>query len=144
VREAIDIPWSKHKAAAQLKRIWPQFVLTMPGGAGAFAALEIVAPKKMQDIGHPQIGYAVGLAPFVDEQRKIDARLFLKNPRIAAVTQADGRQRRTSLEKFVLVCAQLRDMLAAKNSSIMPQKYHHRSLILPQRAQPNFAPQRVG
>jgi hypothetical protein len=38
----------------------------------------------------------------------------------------------------LLVFAQLRDVLAAKNSSVVPQKNDHGRLALPQRAQPDF------
>jgi hypothetical protein len=42
------------------------------------------------------------------------------------------------------VFAQLRDMLAAKNSSIMPQKNEHGRLIRPQRPEPHLRPIAIG
>jgi hypothetical protein len=65
VGEAIDIPWPKDAAAAKLKEIQPKFVLTMPGGASAITALEIVAAKYVKHIGDAQVGEFAGLALFI-------------------------------------------------------------------------------
>jgi hypothetical protein len=40
----------------------------------------------------------------------------------------------------LLAFAQLRDMFAAKDSSIMPKEYDHSVTIGPQRSEPNFPP----
>jgi hypothetical protein len=44
----------------------------------------------------------------------------------------------------LLVFAQLRDVLAAKDSSVMAKKNNNRGLALPQRAQANFPAVGVG
>ena len=142
--ESIDIPWAKDEAAAQLKGIQPQFVLTMPGGASAIAALEIVAPKYVKYIGDAQVGEFVSLAPFVDEQGEVDSRLFLENTRVVAVAKADGCEGSTFVEEGFLVFAQLRDVLTAKNSSIVAKKNDDRRLAFPQRSQTNFLAKCVG
>lgn len=142
--EAIPIPRPKNKAAAKLKRIQPQFVLTMSGGASAIAALEIVPAKQVQHIGYAQVCDFVGLAPFIDQQGKIDFRFFPENTRIVAVPKADGCERSAFLAEGLLVLAQLRDMLSAKNSSIMAEKNDNGGIALPQRPQSNFLPKRVG
>jgi len=43
-----------------------EFMLAMAGGAGAFAALEIVRAREVQEIGDAQFGDFVGLAVGVD------------------------------------------------------------------------------
>jgi len=144
VGEAIDIPGAEDEAAAKLKRIQPQFVLTMAGGAGAIAALEIIAAKNVKHIGATQLGDSVRLAMFVDEQREADSRFFPENARIVAVAKADGREGGAFVEEEMLVFAQLRDVLTAKNSSIVAKKNDHGRLVLPQRAQPNFLAKGVG
>jgi hypothetical protein len=105
----------------------------MPTRAGPLPACEIVPPQDVQQISHSQIRDSVRLSLFIDQQGKIDPRLFLKNSRVIPVAQADCRQLRTLIYKILLVFAQLRDMLSAKYSSIVPQKYYHRRLLLPQR-----------
>jgi len=134
VGEAIDIPWAKDEAAAELKGIRPNFVLTMSCGASAITALEIVAAKYVEHIGNAQVGEFVGLALFVDEQREVDSCFFLENTRIVAVAKADGCEGSTFVEEGLLVFAQLRDVLTAKNSSIVAKKNDGRRLALPQRS----------
>ncbi len=133
MRKPVHIPRPKHKTPAQLKRIPPNLVLTMPTRAGPFPACEIIPPQHVQQISHSQIRDSVRFSLFIDQQWKIDPCLFLKNPRIISVPQADRRQPCTFVLELLLVLAQLRDVLSAKDSPIVPQKYHHRRLLLPQR-----------
>jgi hypothetical protein len=42
VGEAVDVPGAEDEGAAELEGIAAEFVLVMAGGAGAFAAFEIV------------------------------------------------------------------------------------------------------
>jgi len=132
VGETIDIPWAKDEAATQLKGIRPEFVLTVPGGASAVTALEIVAAKYVKHAGDAQIGEFVSLALFVDEQWKVDSRLFLEDSRVVPVAKADGCEGSAFVEEGLLVFAQLRDVLTAKNSSIVAQKNDDFGLALPQ------------
>ena len=67
--EQIDISRREDKAATELKGIRSKFVLMVAGRAGAIAALEIVAPKHVKQIGRTQVGNDVSLAVFVDQQR---------------------------------------------------------------------------
>ncbi len=43
VGEAVDVPGAEDECAAELEGVAAEFVLVMAGGAGAFAAFEIVA-----------------------------------------------------------------------------------------------------
>jgi hypothetical protein len=138
VREAVDIARPKDKASAKLKRILPQLHLPMPRGAGPLARFRIVAAKKMQQVGIAKFRHAISLPLLVDQERKRDPRLLTKQPRIVPVAQSDGRQGGSFVPESLLVFAQLRDMLAAKDSSIMPQKNDHARLAGPQRSQPRL------
>jgi hypothetical protein len=144
VGEAIDISRREDKASAELKGIRAKFVLLMAGRAGALAAFEIIATSEVQQIGRRQVGDGVSLALFVDQQGKIDACFFAENARIVAVAKADGGEGSAFVQKGLLVFAQLRDVLAAKDSSVVPQKNDHGGLALPQRTHPNLFPIRVG
>ena len=142
--EAIDIARAKDEAAAQLKGVRRQFVMTMPGSASAVTALEIVAAKQVQQIGDAQAGEFVGLPLFVDEQGKVDSRFFLEDTRIIAVAKAYGCEGSAFVAEGLLVFAQLRDVLAAEDSSIVAKKHDNRRLALPQRSQTNFLAKSVG
>jgi len=144
VREAIDISRREDEAAAKLKRIRAKLVLPMAGRTRTLAAFEIVAASEVQQIRGGQVGDDVCLALFVDQQREIDARLLAENAGVVAVAKADGGERSAFVQKGLLVFAQLRDVLAAENSSIVAQKNDHGSLALPQRTQPNLFPTGVG
>jgi len=144
VGEAIDIFWCEDEAAAKLKWIRAKFMLLMAGRTGALAAFEIVAASEVQQIRGSQVGDGVCLALFVNQQGKIDARFFAENARIVPIAKTDGGKRSTFVQKGLLVFAQLRDVLAAKDSSVVAEKNDHGRLALPQRTQPDFPPIRVG
>ena len=131
VGEAIDIPRAEDEATAKLKWIQPKFVLAMAGGAGAIAALEIIAAKNVQHIGATQVGDGVRLPMFVDEQREADSRFSPENARIVAVAKADGREGSAFVKEELLVFAQLRDVLTAENSSIVTKKNDDGRFVLP-------------
>jgi hypothetical protein len=144
VREAIDIPRREDEAAAKLKGIRAKFVLLMTGRPRALAVFEIIAASEVQQIRGGQVGDRVSPALFVDQQGKIDARLFAENAGIVAVAKADGGEGGAFVQEGVLVFAQLRDVLAAENSSIVTQKSDYGRPALPQRTQPNLFPISVG
>jgi len=132
VREAVHVSRTEDETSAKLKRILPELHLPMPRCASSLARHRVIAPKKMQEIGVAQLRHAVSLPLLINEQRKGDSRLFAENSRVVAVAQSDGRQRRSFIPEGLLVFAQLRDMLAAKNSSIVAQKNNHGRLAGPQ------------
>jgi hypothetical protein len=144
VGEAIDVSWRENKTSAELKGILPEFVLLMPCRLRAIAAFEVVTSGQVQQIGGTQVSDAVSLALFVDQQGKSYSRFFAENPCVVSVAKADGGQRRPLLQKGLLVFAQLRDVLAAKNSAVVPQKNDHGRLLLPQRTETDFPPVAVG
>jgi hypothetical protein len=60
------------------------------------------------------------------------------------ITQSDSGKRSTFFAEGLLVFAQLRDMLAAKDSSVVPQEYDYSGRGGPQRTKSNFAPIGIG
>ena len=55
------------------------------------------------------------------------------------VAQTNRRKVHTSFAEFLLVFAQLRNMFAAENSPVVPQKHQDGRIFLPQRAEPHLA-----
>ena len=120
--EAVDVARAEDKGAAQLKGIAAEFVLMVAGGLGAVAAFEIVAPEEVEEVGFAEIGEFVGLAVGVDEERKVDAGLLLKEAGVASVAEADGGEGGVFGTEGGLVFAQLRDMLATENSAVVAKE----------------------
>jgi hypothetical protein len=54
------------------------------------------------------------------------------------VTQANRRKVRAPLAEFPLVVAQLRNVLAAENSPVVPQKHDHSGNVGPQISEPHL------
>ena len=142
--EAIDISRGEDEAATQLKWIRSKFVLMMPGRLGTSAALEIVAPKEVKQIGRAQVGHGVSLAMFVDKQGKVDPRFFAENAGVITVAKTDSGERSAFVPKGWFVFAQLRDVCAAKNSAVVPQKNDDGGPALPQRTKSDFPAVGVG
>jgi hypothetical protein len=140
MREAVNVSRAENKTSAKLKRIFPQLMLAKSGSPRSFPRSHVVLAHQMQQIRFAKLRNSVGLARFVDQQRKRDAGVLAKNPRVISVAQTDGCQRRAFVLEFLLMCAQLRDVLSAENSSIVPQKNNHRRLAGPQIAQPRLFP----
>jgi hypothetical protein len=71
---------------------------------------------------------------FVDQQWELDTGLIAKEPGVADVAQPDGGNVRAFLLELFFECAQLRDMLATKDSTVVTQEYKDRRSALPQGA----------
>jgi len=61
-----------------------------------------------------------------------------------AISQTDGGKRSTFLSEGRLAFAQLRDMLAAEDSSVVPKEDDHGRTVGPQRTESKFAPVGIG
>jgi hypothetical protein len=135
VDEEIFVSRRKHKAAAELQRIFAQAMLFVAGSLSASAGLHVVAAQQVEQGSVAQADSFVGLPLFVDQKRELDAGLLAEEPGVAEVAQADGGK----TSAFFLECrfefAQLRDMLGAKDSTIMAKENQHRGRGFPQRSQ---------
>lgn len=125
----------KDKTSAELKRIFAQLVLLVSGSLCAFARLHVVAPKEMQQGSVAQFNGFIGFAFLVNEQREVDASFLAEELGVAHVTQPDCGQARAFLAELFFMCAQLRDVFAAENSTIVAQEDHRSGSVGPQRSQ---------
>ena len=128
MRKAIHITGTKDKTSAQLKRIFPQFVLRMSASLGAVPRGGVVLPKNVEQVCALQFQRLIGLTLVVHQQRKGYARLFTECSGVSAVAQSHRRQRGSALTKRLFVGAQLRDVLSAENSTVVPQENNDRWL----------------
>jgi hypothetical protein len=141
---AVHIAWPENEAAAKLKRILSYLMLPVSARARTLTGGLVLAPQQMQQVRIAQTGRAIGLALLVDQQRKCNARILTEQACVVCVAQANGRQVGAPLTECLLVFAQLRDVLAAEDSTIVAQKDDYCGLPLPKRSQPDFAPIRIG
>jgi hypothetical protein len=135
MHEPIDIPRSKHKASAQLHRIFAEFVLVVSAGFGPFAGCEVVFAEQMEQRSFFKLESAIGLAVAVNQKREFDAGIFAEGLGVVASAEADGDQLRAFVTEFLLMVAQLRDVLTAEDSSVVAKKDDDRRAVGPKRAE---------
>jgi hypothetical protein len=140
----IHIAGTKDEAAAELERILAEPVLAVAGGAGASAGLGIIRSHKVQDVGFSETGGAIGEALLVDEEREADAGFYPEEPGIGAVPQADRREVCALVFESLFVAAQLRDVLPAEDSAVMPQEHEDGGVLFPEGAQAELQTVGVG
>jgi hypothetical protein len=125
VDEQIVIFWPKDEARSKLERILSEAVLSESCGFGASPRGCVVATQQMEQVCRLQFCNLVRNPVCIHHERKRDARLLSKQPRIIHIPQADGSEVGTCLFELVFVFAQLRDMLTAENSAVVAEKDHH-------------------
>ena len=123
------------KATAELQWVLAEPVLFVAGSLGAAAGLHVVTAQQVQQGSVAQADSFVGLAFVVDEKRELDTRFLAKEFRIAGIAQSHNSETCAFLLEFFFGCAQLRNMLAAKNSTIVAQEHQDSRAALPKRAQ---------
>ena len=74
--EPVDVPRPENKAAAKLKRILAQALLSVARGPRPLAGDLVIASQHVQHVRVPQPGRAVGLALFVDQQGEANVRFL--------------------------------------------------------------------
>lgn len=94
----------------------------------------------MQEISGLQLHRSIRLPVLINQERKSDAGLFAKLPGIDAVSQTNCGQRGPFIPESLGVFAQLRDVRAAKNSSIVAEENNDSRLFVPKGTEPYFAP----
>ena len=142
--EQVHIPGAEHKASAELEGILAEALLPVTGAAGASARDGIGPEQDVEQIGRPKPRCPVSLPLFIDEKGKPDAGFFTKGARVVRVAKTDRCQTGARSMKCWLVLAQLCDVLAAKDSAIVPKKNENRRAGLPERAQANHRTAGVG
>jgi len=131
--EEIFVSRRKHKAAAKLQRIFSQAMLLVSCGLGPFACCQIVFTQQVKESSLTQPNSFIGLAFVIDEKRKLDAGFLTEKPGIAGVAQSDDSKMSAFLLELGFKFAQLRDVLSAKDSTVVPKEDQHGRSRLPQR-----------
>ena len=129
--EAVHVARSEDETATQLEGIPSEFVLGMAGGFCAAAGLGIVASQEMKQVRALELHGGIGFALLVNEEREGDAGFFAESTSVEAVAEPDGGQVGAAIPESLFVRAQLRDMLAAEDSTIMAQENDHGRLADP-------------
>jgi hypothetical protein len=122
VGEAVDVAGFEDESSAQLEGIAAEFVLMMAGGAGPLAALEIVAAEKVEEVGFAEVGEFVGLPVLVDEKREVDFGFFLEKACVAGIAETDSGKGGVFFAEGWPMLAQLRDVFAAEDSTVVAEK----------------------
>ena len=139
MRKPLHVARPKHETAAELKRIFPEFVLLMARFPRPFSCRGVVASQQVKKIAGFQLRCFVRPPFFINQQRKRNASLFSEFAGVHGISHSDGGERRSFFANRFLVFAQLRDVFAAKDSAVVPQKNDNRGLLVPQRTKPDFA-----
>ena len=129
--KAVYISRRKNKAATKLKWIFSQAMLAHADGLGTLAGASIVSTQQMEQVGFLKAHRFVSLALIINEKREGDAGLLAEMAGITHIPQTNGCQARALLAKLLFKFAQLRNVLTAEDSTVMPEKDNHRRRITP-------------
>ena len=86
----------------------------------------------------------IGLPLGINQKWKRDSSLLAKDLGVVCVAQADGGQPGAFIAECRFVVAQLRDVLAAENSSVVAKEGDHCGVVGPERAESDRLSSRVG
>ncbi len=135
MHEDVFVSGREDKTSAELEWVFAQLVLLVSAGFGALAGFHVVAAQKMEDVGLLQLQRAIGFAIFIHQQGKLDVGFVAEEGGVLKVTQTDSGQRGSFFAELLFIFAQLRDVLSAEDSAIMPKEHHHGGAGAPQRSQ---------
>ena len=80
----------------------------------------------------------------INQKRERDSRLLAKDLGVVCVAQADGGQSSAFIAECLFLVAQLRDVLAAEDSSVVAKEGDHCGVVGPERAESDRLSSRVG
>jgi hypothetical protein len=80
----------------------------------------------------------------VDEEWEVDACFLLKYAGVVCIAEADGGECGVLFAEGLLVFAQLRDVLAAKDSAVMAEENQDSGIRFPKQAEANGLAECVG
>ena len=138
MHEQVAIPRAEDEVGSELERISAEPMLPEPAGLRASACRGVVPAQKVKQVPRFQFRSFVGGPLGINEQWEGYAGFLAKHAGVVHVAESNRRQRSARLLKRILVLAQLRDMLAAEDSPVVPEEDHDRGVPLPQRTEPNF------
>lgn len=123
--EKIFVPGRKHKAAAELQRIFAQPMLLVSRRLGPFARLQVVFAQKVEQGSVAQANGFIGFALVIDQKRELDSSFLAEELGIARIPQSNHGQMRAFLLELGFKFAQLRDVLSAEDSTVVPKEDHN-------------------
>jgi hypothetical protein len=135
VDEQVFISRCEDKTSAQLERIFPQLELAMSGGFRPLPRSRIVLAQQVKQARVAESHCLIGFTLFVDEKREIDLAVFAELASVGNVAQADRDKLRAFLLESNFVLAQLRDVLATEDSTVMTEKNDHCRTACPEASQ---------
>src|SRR5262249_44738023 len=115
VCKAVYVAGPENETPAKLKRVFPQFVLRVPGGLGASPRPEVILAQEVEQVRAPQLERPIGFALFVHQQRKRDSGFVAEGAGIGAIAKSDRGESSSAFLKRSVARAQLRDVFAAEN-----------------------------
>jgi len=133
VSEDIVVTGREYETAAELKRMRSDTSLSMSCGLGACPSQGVVGAEQVKDVSAPQSRLPICLALLVDEQRETNAGVLAKHLSVLSIAEANRGNSRSSFLKLFLMRAQLRYVLAAKDSAVVPEKDEHNRFFVPKR-----------
>ena len=104
------------------------FIAGYPGSGSRFC---VVAPENVKHISRFQGCGFIGFPFSINQQWKRDTSLITKKAGIMHITESNRCKRGSGTPEVVVVFAQLRGVLAAKDSAIMPKEDDHGGTVLP-------------
>src|SRR5205085_11811589 len=97
----------------------------MSARLGAFAGNHVVFAEQVKKAGFLEFESAIGLAALVDQQGKLDSCLFAEGFCILHISESYSRQVCSLAPECLFMLAQLRNVLAAEDSTVMAQENQH-------------------
>jgi len=97
-----------------------------------FARLQVVFAQKVEQGSMAQPHSLICLAFVIDEKRELDTCFLAEKLGIAGIAQTDHSQMSAFLLELGFKFAQLRDMLSAEDSTVVPKEDHHGRSAFPQ------------
>lgn len=119
-------------------------MLLEPAGLCTSACFRVFAAENVEQIPRFQFRSFIGDPFGVNEQWEGDTGFLAKHPGVMHVAESNRSQYGSGLLNLLLVFAQLGDMLAAENSTIMAKEDHNCRIPLPQRAEAYFLASSLG
>jgi hypothetical protein len=127
----VDVAGTENETPTELKRVRAQLVLSMTGCLRARPGFGVVTSKQMQKIRRLEAGGPIREPLLVDQQRKRDSSLLAKEAGVARIAETDGSEIGALGSERLLMVAQLRNVLAAEDSSVVAKEDDHGGAAFP-------------
>jgi hypothetical protein len=131
MRVEIDVAGTENETAAELKRIRAQAMLPMAGGRRASPGFGVVTSKKMQQVRRLEADRAIREPLRIYQQRKRDSGFLAEEAGVASVAKTDSGEIGALGPEFIFMIAQLRNMLAAEDSTVMAEEHDNGGTAFP-------------